>query len=845
MQINEFNEFKFSGSGKDESHYILDESNYIIAIREDSLFSDRNIIPLYYITDDNQILGMDEDEIGNKILVVRTLKDTITDDISTRFHIDELFKIVRGPLANNEKHETDFNVPKRRIFKNYLLPLEDNEIIEIFHADIDVEKCRIRLKEPKLRDFINKKYIQTNRIIFILTDDIFVGPFVLNGSDDEGYFHAEKNDYYKFGVYDFQPVDLIDLSPNNIQRMIIADESTINQAYKSDFDFISDKNLLEWFFTDLIPKSDVIASDSLELVINQIERANNTLEIIESKDRYNRLSKILSNTKETFTSKNNLIKSLPSFQIIKEEIENLEKKKLEINNELSKKTQEYESNQVKIIEQQNELFNIEKKLIDFRQQEVQEQNKIREAIKAEIAELEKRKGDIDIEIEIETKSKSEKLENLKSDISYFERSKAELQTAIDSLKSHFTSEQKTAQEKLSDLVKQNTHFNFISGRDLSMDGVSQVSFEDHSLHGKSIKDYTIIRDEISTHFKNQQRNFDNHFIDNLLICIHQNTLTLFAGLPGTGKTSLAKLLTSALTTPARIREIPVARGWTSQKDMIGFANPLTKKFHEAQTGIYKLLQQVNYEWNEKTYLDSPLSYVILDEANLSPLEHYWSIFYSSTDSAASLAKPLNINLGQSEIINHANSIRFIGTINYDQTTEELSPRILDRTNIIRLMPKTFRIDNFSINEIKPLALSFENIIAIFKLHDFATEVKEIQMNDDLLSKYNEIKDLFNQKLNIYISPRVEMGIKRYCQLASTIMTENSRPLDYCIAQRLLPLINIQGKKKNELEQLLNLIKNFNLDNSVSENILQSIIEIGSRNGYTQDNYNYFNTLSHV
>lgn len=33
-------------------------------------------------------------------------------------------------------------------------------------------------------------------------------------------------------------------------------------------------------------------------------------------------------------------------------------------------------------------------------------------------------------------------------------------------------------------------------------------------------------------------------------------------------------------------------------------------------------------------MDSTLAYIILDEANLSPLEHYWSIFYNLTDNKA-------------------------------------------------------------------------------------------------------------------------------------------------------------------------------------------------------------------
>ncbi|RYZ85788.1 MAG: hypothetical protein EOO68_29750 [Moraxellaceae bacterium] len=37
----------------------------------------------------------------------------------------------------------------------------------------------------------------------------------------------------------------------------------------------------------------------------------------------------------------------------------------------------------------------------------------------------------------------------------------------------------------------------------------------------------------------------------------------------------------------RYLKIPVARGWTSAKDLMGYYNPLTKKYQGSKTDLYK------------------------------------------------------------------------------------------------------------------------------------------------------------------------------------------------------------------------------------------------------------------
>ena len=116
--------------------------------------------------------------------------------------------------------------------------------------------------------------------------------------------------------------------------------------------------------------------------------------------------------------------------------------------------------------------------------------------------------------------------------------------------------------------------------------------------------------------------------------------------------------------------------------------------------------------------------------------------------------------------------------------------------------------------------------------------------DEVLSKYTEFKALF-QEIGVNISPRIDIAISNYCRTATKYMSECYRPLDYCIAQRLLPLINLQGDEntKKSIQKLINSIQELSLNRSISINILNRIIENGDK-PQTRGIYNYFLTFGY-
>ena len=73
--------------------------------------------------------------------------------------------------------------------------------------------------------------------------------------------------------------------------------------------------------------------------------------------------------------------------------------------------------------------------------------------------------------------------------------------------------------------------------------------------------------------------------------------------------------------------------------------------------------------------------ILLDEANLSPVEYYWADFMNACDSDSATKY---LELGKGFELKVPQTLRFVATINNDHTTEILSPRLLDRAFIISL-----------------------------------------------------------------------------------------------------------------------------------------------------------------
>jgi energy-coupling factor transporter ATP-binding protein EcfA2 len=238
--------------------------------------------------------------------------------------------------------------------------------------------------------------------------------------------------------------------------------------------------------------------------------------------------------------------------------------------------------------------------------------------------------------------------------------------------------------------------------------------------------------------------YPRHIIENYITLLRTKDLIVLAGDSGSGKTNLIKSFAKAVGGKSVI--IPVKPNWTSSEDLLGYYNPLEKKY--LATPFLEALLEAQQN-PEIPY------FICLDEMNLARVEYYFADFLSllesrdeapeiklyAEDEAAHVLSELKavveiiksgkekysqdgivnfIELLKDEALNNhlrqafgfsdknslikyhseirrmlsvvmtmPSSIRMpanvhiIGAINIDETTHYLSPKILDRAHIMR------------------------------------------------------------------------------------------------------------------------------------------------------------------
>ena len=331
------------------------------------------------------------------------------------------------------------------------------------------------------------------------------------------------------------------------------------------------------------------------------------------------------------------------------------------------------------------------------------------------------------------------------------------------------------------------------------------------------------------------RDLELNDVVNLMICLTQGYILTLAGLPGTGKTSLVSILAGCLGLQNcnRFAEVSVERGWTSYKDFIGYYNPLTKTMEKSNPDVFDAFEMLNGEVDANVKLSETAPYfVLLDEANLSSIEHYWSPFLKECDSFQN--RNTSISLGGVNSMSLPSYLRFIATVNFDHTTEELSPRFLDRSWVITLQANEldFQFDSAASNE-----PDYEKVpvYSVEKLQQVFGTSKNKKITSKLDDKYHELLGIC-EKHSFSVSPRSQKMMYNFISTAQRLMSCSSKdteyaPVDYAFAQKVLPQISGAEEQVEGLLDSLSMVSGL----PTTKERVNHMLEAGRDSGF----YQYF------
>ena len=779
--------------------------------------------------------------------------------------------------ANGDRNQTGYKVSamemldegKIRPVGNFgvYFAVRKNEVVSDFTNDTIVE--------------IESPCVLAGNQVFIEMDDFWAGPYEVGYREYTSSYYVKpqiKEHKYTVSGYSSNQIKQYSLSYSEgywgapeTQWLVLCPKQ---DATPEQLDVISDSVLVESFKDSIesgITANGLVKIDDVPALLKHYEESEIMGAILTDetrRSRLNRLVNIMSSEEDVDDTLRTITDFICDLLVKYQDSPNVDEwlqalvekhpqllDQLHSSQAISKHITELEDKLETLTTQRGEL---EKEIEETRQRAVSIDQQAIEAKKQEMLEREEEYEALSARIEA-----SKKLLGVVGDIDDLQKKYENLSKEVDYLgihKSHLTSETNSLELQFQQLISR-PHEKMV---ELAFDGFmaskmlrAAAEWENEQTNNQyveltskvaSIQMSNKTPEELIEYLcrviQIRRPNYSKNAIINIAICLTQGFLTVFSGEPGCGKTSICNIFGEALglnkiadmiECPADSKEmvgryvaVSVERGWTSKRDFVGYYNPLSKTFDKSNRRIYDALHQLD---TEKRAGILKLPYIILlDEANLSPMEYYWSDFMNICDDLGPHSK---VNLGEDYVFGVPETLHFVATINNDHTTETLSPRLIDRAWIITLPQLNLR-DYSSFGNESNIPTEEVEVISWKSLRDAFTPVKdECFFTPELQKCYESIVAKLREK-KFTVSPRIDIAIKRYWAIASKYFemddTKTAAPtiaLDYAIAQRILPKIGGNGEEFEKwLKEFSSLCSSNGLNTSAA--IVKDIIERGNQ-----------------
>jgi len=363
--------------------------------------------------------------------------------------------------------------------------------------------------------------------------------------------------------------------------------------------------------------------------------------------------------------------------------------------------------------------------------------------------------------------------------------------------------------------------------------------------------------------------YPRHIIENYITLLRTKDLIVLAGDSGSGKTNLIKSFAKAVGGKSVI--IPVKPNWTSSEDLLGYYNPLEKKY--LATPFLEALLEAQQN-PEIPY------FICLDEMNLARVEYYFADFlsllesrdeepeitlYSEDESAHVLSElkavveiiqagkekysqegivnfiallkdeELNNHLRQAfgfsdknSLIKYHSEIRrmlsavmtmpsrikmpanvhIIGTINIDETTHYLSPKILDRAHLMRFESPLLSDWSQILSEVKEYGFSDVSKPLLIDIEALGVRVNypKFDRENEFCQLFIELNREFFHKLGVEFGMRTIRQGLHYLALFKDVNDDSSQSTNNFLLHKVLPKFTFDGNKTVGQQTKLDLIE---------------------------------------
>lgn len=290
---------------------------------------------------------------------------------------------------------------------------------------------------------------------------------------------------------------------------------------------------------------------------------------------------------------------------------------------------------------------------------------------------------------------------------------------------------------------------------------------------------------------------------NFHTCMKSSSLVILSGMSGTGKTNLVELYSHALGLKGiQYTLIPVSPSWTSDSDLIGYADTLHMVYRPGDSGLINALRKAEDE-KDKLFI------ICFDEMNLARVEHYFSQFLSilEMDHGKRVLRLYNDDL-ESRLYNSAQypptiaireNVLFVGTVNVDESTYHFSDKVLDRANVLSLEIMPFEHMKKLPERKKNLALGTREV-DFETFTSFKADRRNVAlMDEELKFLWNVHQALHDANKQIGVGPRIVKQIDAYlANLPVQDVLTREQAFDLQMVQRILTKLRGSEDQLREL-----------------------------------------------